>query len=87
MTSGESPRAVRAALNADEPLPQAGTDAGELLRSTTDLLFAHSLFNGHPRFFTLAGKRSLWIVGVQAWHQARGLPATNAGEAAESGIY
>ena len=51
VTNGESPSDVRAALKADEPLPQTGTDAGELLHSTAELLFAHSLFNGHPRFF------------------------------------
>jgi aromatic-L-amino-acid decarboxylase len=28
-----------------------GASAGELLRRAADLLFEHSLFNGHPRFF------------------------------------
>ncbi|MEX0741897.1 MAG: aminotransferase class V-fold PLP-dependent enzyme, partial [Phycisphaeraceae bacterium] len=32
-------------------LPESGTDPGELLGSTAKLLFDHSLFNGHPRFF------------------------------------
>jgi len=35
VTRGESPDAVRAALNADLPLQQAGTDASALQRSTT----------------------------------------------------
>jgi aromatic-L-amino-acid decarboxylase len=51
VTTAESPAAVRALLDAERSLPQGGTDAGELLRATADLLFEHSLFNGHPRFF------------------------------------
>jgi glutamate/tyrosine decarboxylase-like PLP-dependent enzyme len=47
----ESPSAVRAALDLAGPLPESGTDAGQLLERTTRLLFEHSLFNGHPRFF------------------------------------
>jgi glutamate/tyrosine decarboxylase-like PLP-dependent enzyme len=46
-----SPDAVRAALDAARPLPEAGTDVHELLRSAVTLLFDHSLFNAHPRFF------------------------------------
>jgi aromatic-L-amino-acid decarboxylase len=51
VTPGESPADVRGALGAEETLPQAGTDAGRLLSEATGLLFDHSLFNGHPRFF------------------------------------
>ena len=47
----ESAADVRRALNADRPLPESGADAGALLDEATDLLFRHSLFNGHPRFF------------------------------------
>jgi glutamate/tyrosine decarboxylase-like PLP-dependent enzyme len=47
----ESAADVRRALGADRPLPEAGTDAAALLGEAADLLFAHSLFNGHPRFF------------------------------------
>lgn len=47
----ESPGDVRALLDAGRPLPAGGADAGELLRSTAELLYGHSLFNGHPRFF------------------------------------
>ncbi|MGA7343108.1 MAG: aminotransferase class V-fold PLP-dependent enzyme [Terracidiphilus sp.] len=51
VTPGESPADVRQALGADRPLPLHGTDAGQLLDQAADLLFAHSLFNGHPRFW------------------------------------
>jgi len=47
----ESPSAVRAALDLNGPLPESGMDPGMLLEQTASLLFAHSLFNGHPRFF------------------------------------
>jgi glutamate/tyrosine decarboxylase-like PLP-dependent enzyme len=47
----ETADSVRRALDADRGLPDAGTDAGPLLDQATDLLFRHSLFNGHPRFF------------------------------------
>src|SRR5215472_5251117 len=33
------------------PLPELGMDPSALLEQTAELLFAHSLFNGHPRFF------------------------------------
>jgi glutamate/tyrosine decarboxylase-like PLP-dependent enzyme len=51
VTPGESPSAVREALGAARPLPQHGTDPARLLEATADLLFDHSLFNGHPRFW------------------------------------
>ncbi|HEV8139380.1 MAG TPA: aspartate aminotransferase family protein [Pyrinomonadaceae bacterium] len=51
VTHDESPSAVREALNLTGPLPESGMDAGLLLERTADQLFAHSLFNGHPRFF------------------------------------
>lgn len=51
VTRDESPSAVRAALGLNGPLPESGTDAATLLETTTRQLFAHSLFNGHPRFF------------------------------------
>ena len=47
----ESPVAVREALGADRPLPQDGESAGVLLQRSADLLFRHSVFNGHPRFW------------------------------------
>jgi aromatic-L-amino-acid/L-tryptophan decarboxylase len=51
VTSGESLGAIRERLGADRALPREGTDAADLLRSSAALLFDHSLFNGHPRFF------------------------------------
>jgi aromatic-L-amino-acid decarboxylase len=51
VTRDESPSAVRDALDLTGPLPEAGTDPGLLLERTTKLLFEHSLFNAHPRFF------------------------------------
>ena len=51
VTRDESPSAVREALGLTGPLPEMGTDPGPLLEETAELLFAHSLFNGHPRFF------------------------------------
>jgi glutamate/tyrosine decarboxylase-like PLP-dependent enzyme len=51
VTRNESPSAVRDALDLTGPLPESGTEPGELLERTARLLFDHSLFNAHPRFF------------------------------------
>ena len=51
VTRDESPTAVRDALDLDGPLPESGTAPGPLLEQSARLLFEHSLFNGHPRFF------------------------------------
>jgi glutamate/tyrosine decarboxylase-like PLP-dependent enzyme len=51
VTRDESPSAVRQALDLSAPLPEAGMDPGPLLERTAQLLFEHSLFNAHPRFF------------------------------------
>jgi aromatic-L-amino-acid decarboxylase len=51
VTRGESPSTVRQALDLSGPLPESGTDPGVLLEQTARLLFEHSLFNAHPRFF------------------------------------
>ncbi|HSK11470.1 MAG TPA: aminotransferase class V-fold PLP-dependent enzyme [Vicinamibacterales bacterium] len=51
LTPAESPESVRALLDASRALPAEGSDAEALLASTSRLLFDHSLFNGHPRFF------------------------------------
>jgi glutamate/tyrosine decarboxylase-like PLP-dependent enzyme len=51
VTRDESPSAVRQALDLSGPLPELGTEAGPLLETTARLLFEHSLFNAHPRFF------------------------------------
>ena len=47
----ETSAAVRAAVKAERALPAAGSDSDLLLTEAADLLFTHSLFNGHPRFF------------------------------------
>src|SRR5262249_46514390 len=51
VTRAESPAEIRAALDAARSLPEEGQDASALLRNATELLFEHSLFNGHPRFY------------------------------------
>jgi aromatic-L-amino-acid/L-tryptophan decarboxylase len=51
VTRDEPPSAVREALDLSGPLPETGTDPGLLLERTARLLFEHSLFNAHPRFF------------------------------------
>ena len=51
VTHGESPSAVRHALDLDGGLPEEGGDLSVLLESAARLLADHSLFNGHPRFF------------------------------------
>ena len=51
VTPAESPADIRDALGAQRRLPQQGADPGELLDRAADLLFDHSLFNGHPRFW------------------------------------
>jgi aromatic-L-amino-acid decarboxylase len=51
VTRDESPSAVREALSLAGPLPELGMDPALLLEETARQLFAHSLFNGHPRFF------------------------------------
>ncbi len=51
ITPGETPAEVRQALDATRPLPDGGSDPAQLMERATDLLFDHSLFNGHPRFW------------------------------------
>jgi aromatic-L-amino-acid decarboxylase len=46
----ESPRVIREALGTG-PLPEQGSEAKDLLEEAANLLFAHSTFNGHPRFW------------------------------------
>jgi aromatic-L-amino-acid/L-tryptophan decarboxylase len=50
VTPGESARAVRERLG-ERSLPTEGAPAARLLGEAADLLFDHSLHNGHPRFF------------------------------------
>src|SRR3954470_23167425 len=51
VTRDETPSAIRDALHLNRPLPEAGRAPGPLLEQITRLLFDHSLFNAHPRFF------------------------------------
>ncbi|MBI4760211.1 MAG: pyridoxal phosphate-dependent decarboxylase family protein [Chloroflexota bacterium] len=51
VTTGESPSAIRKTLNASRLLPDLGTDPAQLMDRAADLLFDHSLFNSHPRFW------------------------------------
>ncbi len=49
VTPDASSRAMREALGTGS-LPELGAEAKDLLEEAADLLFAHSTFNGHPRF-------------------------------------
>jgi aromatic-L-amino-acid decarboxylase len=51
VTPHEPAARVRSLLGADPSLPPGGAPAGKLVSDATELLFDHSLFNGHPRFF------------------------------------
>jgi aromatic-L-amino-acid decarboxylase len=51
VTPAESPEEVRAALPAASELPEVGKPPQGLLQDAAGLLFEHSLFNGHPRFY------------------------------------
>jgi glutamate/tyrosine decarboxylase-like PLP-dependent enzyme len=51
VTPAESPADIRQALAGSRALPQAGADSAQLLNKAADLLFEHSLFNSHPRFW------------------------------------
>ena len=51
VTPAESPDQVRTVLDAARTLPEQSAEAGALLQNAADLLFDHSLFNGHPGFY------------------------------------
>ena len=51
VTRDPSPSVIRQAGNLTGPLPETGADPAVLLDRATRLLFQHSLFNAHPRFF------------------------------------
>jgi len=50
VTTGESPTELQKALG-NSTLPKTGSPAEKLVSSASKLLFDHSLFNGHPKFF------------------------------------
>ena len=49
VTTGESPSQLQKLLS-HTSLPENGSDASGIISKATDLLFNHSLFNGHPKF-------------------------------------
>ena len=65
VTHDAPPSAVRAAMGVGGALPELGTAPGPLLERTTRLLFEHSLFNQHPRFFgyITAGPAPIGVLG------------------------
>ena len=50
LTPGE-PRSVVRRVLGEDTLPQHGTPPAEVLDAARELLFTHSLWNGHPRFW------------------------------------
>lgn len=50
VTPGETPGQITAVLG-NRPLPEQGTAPAAIIERTAELLFQHSLFNGHPKFF------------------------------------
>jgi aromatic-L-amino-acid/L-tryptophan decarboxylase len=46
-----TPSATRALLGTSKDVPITGEDAESIVRQSAQLLFDHSTFNGHPRFF------------------------------------
>ncbi|GAB4016075.1 pyridoxal phosphate-dependent decarboxylase family protein [Spirosoma koreense] len=49
VTTGKSPGQLQTLLG-NRSLPEDGTAPADILATATDLLFSHSLFNGHPKF-------------------------------------
>ena len=50
VTTGESPKQLQKIIGTSS-LPENGAPAEELLTKAAELLFNHSLLNGHPKFF------------------------------------
>ena len=50
VTKGQKPAEIRALMQT-ETLPEKGQTADALFKKVPKLLFEHSLFNGHPKFF------------------------------------
>ena len=51
VTPGEKPSVVRDVLGASQTLPLHGADPAQVLERAAELMFGHSLFNAHPRFW------------------------------------
>ncbi len=64
VTRAESPEQVRSLLGRGG-MPQFGTSAERLLEETAGVLFDHSLFNGHPRFwgYVTSSPASIGVLG------------------------
>lgn len=65
VTTGEAPPAIRKALDSDRRLPDLGADPAELMDRAAELLFDHSLYNSHPRFwgYVTASAAPIGILG------------------------
>src|SRR3954471_22461917 len=50
VTPGANPKELQKILGASAA-PEKGAPPSELINRATDLLFGHSLLNGHPKFF------------------------------------
>ncbi|HEY3476904.1 MAG TPA: pyridoxal-dependent decarboxylase, partial [Anaerolineales bacterium] len=50
VTNYKTPHQLQQLLGAKE-IPEHGTDPARILAEAAELLFEHSLFNGHPRFW------------------------------------
>ena len=46
-----TPHELRSKLGTDDRLPDSGADPATIVREAAELVFDHSTFNGHPRFF------------------------------------
>ena len=64
VTTGDSPSDIRALIG-QGALPATGTAPGELLDRTAEILYQHSLFNLHPKFwgYITASPAPLGILG------------------------
>ena len=51
VTTAETVGLIRGLIGAEAGLPEQGADTRALLAKTTEILFDHSLHNGHPRFY------------------------------------
>lgn len=49
VTPGESPKQLQELIG-NAPLPESGTPIAQLIFTASELLFNHSLLNGHPKF-------------------------------------
>src|SRR5271156_1014867 len=79
ITRGELPSAIREAMDAARPLPREGAPTTDLLDRAATLLFDHSLFNGHPRFWGYVTSSPAPIGALGELLAAAGNPHVGAG--------